>query len=269
MIIENSKVVSIWRYPVKSMMGEEMNACDVTLKGLLGDRAYAVIDTTTGKLANAKNPKKWSNMFDYRAAYVDPPAGPEQITDVRITFPDGSMGISSEEDLNERLSASFNRPVSLITPSSNEAQFEEYVPDLDVMKNRDSVVTCDTPEGTFFDAAMVHLITTASINHLRTLIPESRIEVRRFRPNIVVDVPDGEGFVENEWVGKKIRIGEVVLEIEQPTVRCVMTTLPQGDLPRDSNVLRTAVKQNDGAIGVYAKVIQGGRIRRGDEIEFL
>ncbi len=266
----NAKVVSIWRYPVKSMMGEEMNACDVTLKGLLGDRAYALVDGSTGVLANAKNPKKWSNMFDYRASFVEPPVDPEQMTNVRITFPDGSMGISSEEDLNERLSTSFNRPVSPVTPSSKEVQFEEYIPDLDVMKNKDSVVTCPTPQGTFFDAAMVHILTTATINQLRSLTPKSRIEVRRFRPNIVVDVPESEGFVENEWIGKRIRVGEeMILEIEQPTVRCVMTTLPQGDLPRDTNVLSTAVKQNSGAIGVYAKVIQGGRVRSGDTIEFV
>lgn len=269
MTIENSKVVSIWRYPVKSMMGEEMNACDVTSKGLLGDRAYALVDTSTGKLANAKNPKKWPNIFDFRASFVEPPVNPEQMTEIRITFPDGSMGISSEEDLDERISTSFNRQVHLVTPSSSEIQFEEYVPDLDVMKNKDSVVTYTTPQGTFFDAAMVHIITTATINHLRSLIPESRIEVRRFRPNIVLDVPDGEGFIENEWIGKRIRIGEIILEIEQPTVRCVMTTLPQGDLPQDSNVLRTAIKQNNGAIGVYAKVIQAGRIRRGDTLEFM
>ena len=213
-MMANSKVVSIWRYPVKSMMGEEMNACDVTLKGLLGDRAYALVDTTTGKLANAKNPKKWPNMFDYRASFVDP----EQMTDIRITFPDGSMGISIEEDINERLSSSFNRSVNLVTPSSSDIQFEEYIPDLDVMKNKDSVVSCTTPNGTFFDAAMVHLITTATINQLRTLTPESRIEVRRFRPNIVVDVPEAKGFIENEWVGKRIRIGEeMILKIEQLT----------------------------------------------------
>ncbi len=270
MIIGNSKVVAIWRYPVKSMMGEEMNACDVTLKGLLGDRAYAVVDTSTGILANAKNPKKWPNMFDYRASFVEPPIDSEEMSDIRITFPDGSMTVSTEEDLNERLSASFNRSVRLIEPSSDDAQFEEYILDIEEMNNRDSVVTCPSPQGTFFDAAMVHLMTTSTINQLRALSPESRIEVRRFRPNIVIDVPDAQGFVENEWIGKQIRIGaEVILEVEQPTVRCVMTTLPQGDLPQDTNVLRTAVKQNNGAIGVYAKVIQSGRIRRGDTIEIL
>lgn len=267
--MQNPTIVSVWRYPVKSMMGEEMNACEVTLKGLLGDRAYALMDKSTGKLANAKNPRKWPNMFDYRASFVEPPTDPHSITDIRITFPDGSTGISTEENLNDRLSEELNRPVHLVTPTSNEVQFEEYIPDIEELNNRNSVISCASPQGTFFDAAMVHLLTTATIDQMRKLNPESRIEVRRFRPNLVVDVPEGEGFIENEWVGKTLRIGkEVRLQIEQPTVRCVMTTLPQGDLPKDTSVLKTAVKRNNGGIGVYAKVIQGGHIQRGDTIEF-
>lgn len=104
---------------------------------------------------------------------------------------------------------------------------------------------------------------------MRKLAPESRMEVRRFRPNIVVDVPEGEGFVENQWIGKTLRIdSEVRIKINEPTIRCVMTTLPQGDLPRDPNVLRTAAKENNAAIGVYGTIIQSGRIQRGDTIEF-
>ena len=178
------------------------------------------------------------------------------------------MGVSTEEDLTNRLSASLNRSVKLVTPSSREVLFEEYIPDMEEFDKRDSVITCQAPQGTFFDAASVHILTTATINRMRELAPESRIEVRRFRPNIVIDVPGANEFIENEWVGKTIRIGsEVRLKIEQPTIRCVMTTLEQGDLPKDTNVLRTAVKQNKGAIGVYAAVIQGGRVHRGDTIE--
>ncbi|MGO4274996.1 MOSC domain-containing protein, partial [Paenibacillus sp. TAF58] len=127
-----------------------------------------------------------------------------------------------------------------------------------------------SPSGTFFDIAMVHILTTATINQVRNLIPQSRIEVRRFRPNLVIDLPDEEGFVENGWVGKVLRFGdEVRLQIIQPTMRCVMTTLEQGDLPKDPQVLKTAVQHNEGSIGVYAAVLQGGTIRRGDVITFI
>jgi uncharacterized protein YcbX len=264
-----SKVVSLWRYPVKSMMGEEMNACDITPKGLLGDRAYAVIDTSTGKLANAKNPLKWPRMFEYRAAFIEQPSITVPQPPVRITFPDGSIGVSTESDLGERLTKSFNRPVQLTTALSHDVEFEGYIPDIEGLQNQGTVFTRTSPEGTFFDIGIVHLITTATMNQMRTLAPQSRIEARRFRPNLIIDVPDGEGFVENDWIGQTLRIGnEVRLQILQPTVRCIMTTLEQGDLPKDSEVLRTAVKHNAGGIGVYAAVLQGGCIRRGDPIEF-
>lgn len=245
-----------------------MNACDVTPKGLLGDRVYAVMDTSTGKLANAKNPLKWPQMFEYRASFVDPPSIHAAQPAVRITFPDGSIGVSTESDLGERLSNSFNRTVKLTSELSEEVQFEGYIPDIEELQNRDTIFTRTSPEGTFFDIGIVHLMTTATINQMCALSPESRIEVRRFRPNVVIDVPDGDGFVENQWVGKTLRFGdEVRMQIVQPTVRCIMTTLEQGDLPQDPNVLRTAVKHNAGGVGVYAAVLQGGRIRRGDAVE--
>ncbi|MCZ8513859.1 MOSC domain-containing protein [Paenibacillus filicis] len=262
-------VVSLWRYPVKSMMGEELNATDITEEGLVGDRKYALIDTSTGKLANAKNPIKWPNMFDYRAAYVEPPQDPAKLPAVRITFPDGSWGVTTDGDLDQRLTKHLDRPVKVATISSEagDVQFEGYIPDIEGLNNRKSVFTRSSPEGTFYDIDIVHLLTTASINKMRELIPESRIEVRRFRTNIVIDVPNEEGFVENGWVGKQIRIGdEVLLQVTQPCIRCIMTTLAQGDLPNDPAILRTAVKHNKGAMGVYAKVIQTGRIRRGDKI---
>jgi uncharacterized protein YcbX len=262
-------LVSLWRYPVKSMMGEELNATDITEKGVLGDRKYALIDTSTGKLANAKNPIKWPNMFDYRAVYMDPIEDSTKLPPVRITFPDGSSGATTDEDVSQRLSEKLGRPVQVTATSDHisDVQFEGYIPDLEGLTNRKTIFTRSSPEGTFYDIAMVHLLTTASINKMRELIPESRIEVRRYRTNIVIDVPDEIGFVENNWVGKTVRIGDdVVLEVTQPCVRCIMTTLPQGDLPKDSAILQASVKYNNGAMGVYAKVIRTGRIYRGDRI---
>ena len=262
------KVVSLWRYPVKSMMGEEMNACDLTEKGLLGDRAYGVIDTETGKLANAKNPKKWPGMFNYRASFAEPVELSKPIPSVRITLPDGQCIESSDGNVSEQLSKSFQRPVTISTPSSATVEFEGYIPEeIKELDNRGTIFSRQSPEETFFDIAMVHILTTSTINTLRKLTPESRIEPRRFRPNLILDVPGAEGFIEQHWVGKVLSIGdEVQLKIIQPTQRCVMTTLAQGDLPRDPNVLRTLAKQNNGNFGVYAEVLQTGRIKIGDQI---
>lgn len=262
-------VVSLWRYPVKSMMGEELNATVITEKGILGDRNYALIDTSTGKLANAKNPIKWPNMFEYRAVYIDPIQDSTKLPPVRITFPDGSWGVTTDEDVSQKLSRKLGRPVKVAATSelSSGVHFEGYIPDIEGLNNRKTIFTRSSPEGTFYDIAMVHLLTTASINKMRELIPESRIEVRRYRSNIVIDVPNESGFIENDWVGKTVRIGEeVVLEVTQPCVRCIMTTLSQGDLPNDPAILQATVKHNNGAMGVYAKVIHAGRIYRGDKI---
>lgn len=264
------KVASIWRYPVKSMMGEELNACEITKKGLLGDRAYGVIDNETGKLANAKNPQKWPNMFQYRASFIEPPKKDAAIPPVRITFPDGQMLTSVDEERDTLLSNSLKRTVHLSSPSSADVQFEGYIPEeIEELEDRGTIFTRTSPEDTFFDIGIVHIITTSTINYLRKLAPESRIEPRRFRPNLIVEVPDTEAFVENNWVGKTLKIGHVELKISQETKRCVMTTLAQGDLPKDQNVLRSIVKNNAGSFGVYASVVTPGKISIGDKIEIL
>ncbi|WP_240377522.1 MOSC domain-containing protein [Bacillus piscicola] len=262
-------IKSLWRYPVKSMMGEELNACEITEKGVLGDRSYGVIDEETGKLANAKNPLKWPTMFQHRATFTEPPQlMSSSLPPVRITCPDGTMTVSSDEKAGEVLTKSFNRTVTVSTPESVSGEFEGYVPEgIDGLANPGSVFSKDTPQGTFFDIGMVHIVTTSSLETLKRLAPDSRIEARRFRPNLIIDVPNADGFIENEWVGRTLSIGDdVQLKIIQPTKRCVMTTLAQGDLPHDSNVLKSAFNENEGNIGVYASIISGGSIRIGDRV---
>src|SRR5690625_4998730 len=176
------------------MMGEELNACDLTSQGVYGDRMYGVIDEETGKLANAKNPKKWPNMFQHHSAYVEPVQITDEIPPVRITLANGEMVRSDDEQINEHLSASFNRQVTLQSPSSNAVQFEGYVPDeIEELEDRGTVFSRTSPAETFFDIAMVHIITTNTIDMLRKLAPESRIEPRRFRPNIIIESPEKTG----------------------------------------------------------------------------
>ena len=134
------------------------------------------------------------------------------------------------------------------------------------LDHRDTVTEWELPPGTFFDLASVHVLTTATLDRLRELYPDGRFEVRRFRPNIVV-ASEGPGFVENEWIGHTVAIGEDVrLRITGPCPRCVMITLPQGDLPKDSGILRAAAQNNQANVGVYAEVAKGGTIHRGDPV---
>jgi MOSC domain-containing protein len=270
--IQVGSVAALWRYPVKSMMGEELNSSDITDRGLLGDRRFAVVDRTTGKVGGAKNPRKWGNFFDFRAAYAEPPRAAAAMAPVRITLPDGTGVMTGQADLDQILSEAFGRDVTLEEARSGDksqgATAEEYWPDMGGLDYRDTVTDFEMPAGTFFDIAVVHLLTTATIDHLRALYPQGRFEARRFRPNIVISTHgQDQGFVENNWVGRTVTIGgNVRLAITEPCPRCVMITLPQGDLPKDSGILKTAAQHNGVNVGVYASVNSGGTIRRGDPV---
>jgi uncharacterized protein YcbX len=265
---EVGRVVEVWRYPVKSMMGEELNATAVTGRGLLGDREFALVDAETGKVASAKNPRRWPNLFDFRAAYVEPPGHDRPLPPVRVTLPDGATLTTDAADAGARLGTAAGRPVRLAQAGGGAATAEGYWPDHDwLAQRRDQVFEFPLPPGTFFDCAVVNLLTTQTLERLRALTPASRFEVPRFRPNFVIEAAGGaDGFVENGWVGRTLTLGDVSLRIDRPCERCVMTTLSQGSLPKDPAVLRTAVQHNGQHIGVYASVLRPGRVRRGDRV---
>ena len=274
-------VVALWRYPVKSMLGEELHASEVTPRGLLGDRAYALVDSLDGKVASAKNPRKWPQLFDCRAVFVDEPRPGAPMPPVRLTLPDGTLVTQGQGGLNPILSQVLQRDVTLQAaergheevvestfPNPWAASAEEYWPDLEGLDYRDTVTDFALPEGTFFDAAAVHVLTTATLDRLRELYPQGRFEARRFRPNLVVaPVHDVKDFVENGWIDHTLALGDDVrLRVTGGCPRCVMTTLAQGDLPQDPGILRTAAQHNHVTVGVYAAVVRGGRIRRGDPV---
>jgi uncharacterized protein len=274
-------VVSLWRYPVKSMMGEELNATTVDERGLVGDRAYAVLDRSDGKVASAKNPRKWPQIFDFRAVFAGLQPSAATMPPVQITLPDGCIVTSEHLDVDDALSRAFGREVTLQAAGRGQApvvestypnpwatRAEEYWPDMEGLDYRNAVTDFELPEGKFFDCAAVHLLTTATLDRLRELYPQGRFEVRRFRPNIVVATRDGAAeFIEDSWIGGVVCIGgHLQLRVTGPCPRCVMTTLAQGDLPKDSGILRTAAQHHHVNVGVYASVLRGGEIHRGDAV---
>lgn len=274
-------VQALWRYPVKSMRGEEVESISVTERGLRGDRSYAVVSETTGKVGSAKNPREWGSLLTFQAAFVDGGEVPE----ARIAFPDGTVTSSQQSDIDQKLSAALGKKVKLARTPPKAAKFEEYWPDIEGLSRREKItdepMAVGAPTGTFFDLAPVHLLTTVTLARLHELHTQGRFEAARFRPNIVVESASAENaFLENTWVGRMVGIGEEVrLNILIPCPRCVMTTLAQGDLPPDLEILRTAAKHNRviipalGAkmpsVGVYATVLRGGTIRRGDPVRLL
>lgn len=198
---------------------------------------------------------------------------------VRITLPDGSLVTSVQAELEPKLSQVFARDVRFVTAAPEKASFEEYWPDIEGLAHREMVTDETMLPPSFFDFGLIHLLTTSTLNRLQELYPQGRFEVRRFRPNIVVEPTSSTmDFVENSWIGRTLSIGEQVqLKVVGPCPRCVMTTLPQGDLPKDPGILRTAALHTprieaegfgvlSANVGVYADVLKGGRIRRGDTL---
>jgi len=277
-------VSGLWRYPVKSMQGEPLDAVPVGERGFLGDRAYALIDKESGKIGSAKNPRRWPKLMDYRAIFREPPSPDRGSPAVRIDFPDGGGSVSSDSpEVNDRLSRAFNRAVVLSSASPEAPALEEYWPDIGGLAHRETVtdetIGMGAPPGTFFDFSAVHIVTTTTLASLSRAHPQGRFDWRRFRPNIIAE-SDAAGFPENDWVGRHISIGnELTLEVLIPCPRCVMTTLSQSDLPLDSGILRTVAQQNNvmigplgqamPSVGVYAKVLTGGTVRRGDQLRLM
>lgn len=269
---------SLWRYPVKSMAGEELDAVDVTPRGLTGDRAYALVDTATRKIGSAKTVKRFGDLLKCRAEFAAPPLPDGPVPPVRISLPDGAVLTSDQPDAIDVLAAAFGPPVSLIS-TAPEGLLLEFHPGTLGGKHAEATeapIAGDAPPGTLFDYASVHVLTTSTLRSLQAAYPEGNFAVQRFRPNLVVDCPDETGFVENAWLGRTLAIGpDLVLRVSIPCPRCVMTTLPRAELPHDPGILRTAAQRNRldlgewgrlPCVGVYADVVTPGRISRGDSV---
>jgi uncharacterized protein YcbX len=192
--------------------------------------------------------------------------------------------------VDKALSEVLGRRVCLAASAPEGARYEEYFPDLEGLSpegHRDTVTAFPlaeaAPPGTFFDVTAFHLLTIQTLDALRRAHPDGRVEPRRFRPNVVVRAEGGPGgFAENDWVGRVLGIGSSLkVKVLIPTMRCVMTTLAQDDLPADPGILRATVRANlipvrdrgrYPCVGVYGSLARrlssGGEIRRGDPVTF-
>ena len=265
-------VAVLRRYPVKSMLGEELRACQVTGRGIPGDRQLALVHRETGKIASAKNPRLWRRLLKLAAV-----SGP----DVKITFPDGTVLASTDHGIDAALSEFLGQPVTLTGTPPPKATFDRADPEQVLRDGIEATVRVDvgqlggaSPEGTFFDFAPLHLITTSTLERIAELSPRGTVELARYRPNMVIG-GTAPGFTENDWVGRDLRIGDdLAVRVLARSPRCAIPTLEHGDLPRDVDALRVPAAHNrvsamDGfglqpCAGVYAEVLRPGHVRAGD-----
>ena len=285
-------VAGLWRFPVKSMRGERIEEAEVTRRGIAGDRAFALIDLDTGRVASAKSVRLFPGLLRCRAAYSEPPRADQALPPVLIELPDGRTVRSDSGDADAALSAHFGRQVTLARAAPDDFTIEMYVPDIegaDAAGRRDTVVPqklgsalfaelgepSPVPPGAFFDLFPISLVTTATFARLTELQPESRFDERRFRMNVIIRTGEA-GFPENDWIGKEVRIGGGVrLRLAAHDTRCVMTTLPQDDLLSDPGILRALVRHNAVQVGdagrfpcagAYGVVEAAGTVRTGDHV---
>jgi uncharacterized protein YcbX len=282
----------LWIFPVKSMKGEQLEQGVFTDRGLFGDRTYALMDTETGKVVSAKSVRLFPDLLGCQAAFVEPPRLDDEMPAVRITLPDGTSVTSDSGDVDSVLSAFFQRDVTLARSAPDDFTIDQYHPDVedaDPAGHRDTIVEqklgsaffneaglpSPVPVGSFFDLFPVSMLTTSTLDQLNSHQPGSSFDERRFRMNVIIGSKD-VGFVENNWIGREIPIGDAVrLSVALPDPRCVMTTLAQDELPRDTDILRTLVRHNRVQVGdaglfpcagVYAVVQATGAVRTGDRV---
>ena len=285
-------VAGLWRFPVKSMRGERLEEAHVTEQGLVGDRAYALIDTDTGKVVSAKSVRRFPDLLQLPSSVRRAAGSGRRPPPVEITLPDGTTVRSDASDVSGVLSTFFQRDVTLARAAPEDFTIDQYHPDIedvDPAGHRDTVVEqklgaaffaeagipSPVPVGSFFDLFPVSVLTTSTLEQLSELQPQSRFDERRFRMNVIIDTEEA-GFVENDWVSHQLAIGDAVrLSVALPDPRCVMTTLAQEELPKDTDVLRTLTRYNRVQVaragrfpcaGVYAVVEAPGTMRTGDGV---
>ncbi|CAI8348076.1 MAG: Uncharacterised protein [Halieaceae bacterium] len=278
--MSNVSVANIYRYPVKSMMGEALSEADIGEFGIAGDRGWAVRDEKRGGIRGGKKIPQLMTL-----AAQSGPAAP------LITAPDGDSASASSGGINEWLSDKLNHPVTLwpLLPAEQLDHYRRGAPDTEDFEQElravfgrlpdeplpdltgfEELLEFESPPGTYFDAFPISVMSQQSLATMNQLNGDSLFDVRRFRPNLLVDISGSDHpFPEQAWVGKTLSIGSVKLKIEMTCPRCSMTTHGFDDLPQDAQIMRKLVANSEGNLGTYASVVQAGKVFAGDSVSVV
>lgn len=247
------RVSTLWRFPVKSLLGDALDTAEVSPLGIPGDRCHVLWDEEINKKVTAVNVKRYPNLFAFKARYARAPESGGPLPELIVSLPNGEEVRASDPGFDEAISAQLGHPVRLLAAPDREG---------------------DDRGAPWHDAFPVSVLTTSTLKTMEALQPGSRFDARRFRMNLIVDSPE-DGFPENEWIGHTLAVGPSLrLQIDRADARCIMTTLPQEDLPNDPAILAGLARHNRLQVGkgrypcagVYARVTAAGRVTAGDEV---
>ncbi len=279
---------TIFRYPVKSMGGHTLSSTRLTVKGIPGDRCWALKDEVRGGI---KGGKRFPAIMGMSAELLDTPSEVQQSPPAKITLNDGTTLLTTDADANERLSEAVGSPVSLwpLLPADQLEHYQrtppppgthpldalreifartpdEPLPDLEGFP--EVLIAYESPPGTYFDAYPLLILSESSMATMQAGDDQSNFDIRRFRPNLLISV-DEEGFPEDQWAGREAALGSARLKLDRVCPRCVMTTHGFDNLPKDPRIMRHLVQENGGNLGLYASVIEPGEVSVGDSLELI
>jgi uncharacterized protein len=287
------QVTALWRYPVKSLGGEQVEQIDIGSRGLHGDRLWAVRDLQRDVTATARRIPALLGATARYAQPIGPDAGPGNAPEVEITFPDGSVVSSSDPGVHKKLSDLADRDVRLTAlPPVDDTSLHklshderenmsiaalrkdfgitegEKFPDMSMFRVTDLTLLgrYSTPPGMFVDLAPVHVMTRTSLETIGAELGGEDVDVRRFRPNILLALNNPEdGLPESQWTGGRLSLGGVALDVTMPTIRCVVPSRAQPGFEVDRRITKAVANRASRCLGTYCWVATGGAVRVGDE----
>ena len=281
-------VSELWRYPVKSMGGEQIESTAIDQNGAAGDRGWVIREGGENRTA-----RQVPRLLHCAARYVEAPSAERRSPHFEVLLPDDETLASAADDFDQRLSAVLGREITVL-PLHPAEDLEHYRrppadPNVDQMASMrevfglepgdpfpdlgdipmDILAQFSSPPGTYFDAFPIHILTTASLNTLASVGAGDDADVRRFRPNVLIDTGEAEGLLEVDWTGKRLRLGEVVLEMRTTTVRCSIPAHAQRDFGSSRAVGRALIERTKQHLGSYCHVVEAGTVHVGDTVELI
>ncbi|HUL96465.1 MAG TPA: MOSC N-terminal beta barrel domain-containing protein [Usitatibacter sp.] len=246
-------IAELWRYPVKSLLGERLTTLSLVGDGVEGDRAWGIQDLGDGRILTARR--------EPRLLFASSRLTADEVP--LICLPDGRQlaGLGSATDA--ALSAWLGKAVTLIAAAESEAARAEYF--ADATDDTSRAIEWTMPKGRFVDAFPVLIMTTAGLLGAASAHSAGTWDVRRFRPNVLIHV-DGEGWLEDAWTDRQLSVGSARLVPRRRCIRCTMVNRAQPGLDRDVNIYKTLHRTHGGEAGMWTQVMQPGSISEGDVV---